>query len=115
MNFSHSHVRANASFSICAYLDSVSVRALDAIATGLQCSPCLWRRTPPSAYAEASALTLVSLSTSYKASTLGEQSLPSLFGRHCLVQVSIPKLSLNSGALVRVAIRDSWRELVQLP
>ena len=54
------------------YLDSVSVRALDANANGLQCSPCLWRRTPPSPYAEVSALTVMSLSTSHKASTLGE-------------------------------------------
>ena len=38
---------------------------------------------------------------------LVKRSLPSLFGRHCLVQVSIPKLSLDSGALVRVAT-DQW-------
>ena len=55
---SHKHKQgANASFSICAYLNSVSLRALEVNATGCHVvSSVLRRRTAPRPYEEVSAL-----------------------------------------------------------
>ena len=57
----HAHVIAKASFSICAYLFSVSVSALEIYATGLRWpSSCLWSSTAPSPNDDVSAETTVS-------------------------------------------------------
>ncbi len=60
-NLSQAHVDASASFSIWAYRCSVSLRALEAYATGFHSvSVCRWRRTAPIPYEEESVETSVS-------------------------------------------------------
>ena len=59
-NFSQAQVTASASFSICAYLRSVSVNKWEANAMGFQSSLCFCESTAPRPYKEASALILVS-------------------------------------------------------
>ena len=58
-NLSHAHVVANASILIWAYRVSVSVIDLDAYAIGLHSNLLCCRRTAPSPWEDASALTLV--------------------------------------------------------
>ena len=58
-NRSHAHVTARASFSICAYLPSISEGALEAKAIGFHISPDLWRRTALRPYDDASADTFL--------------------------------------------------------
>ena len=70
-NFSHAQTVARASFSICAYLCSTSVMALDANATGCQPLPSCCSSTAPSPNDEASDDTLVLALGSYNASTVG--------------------------------------------
>ncbi len=73
-NLSQAHVDASASFSIWAYRCSVSLRALEAYATGFHSvSVCRWRRTAPIPYEEESAETSVSALGSYNASPGGCQ------------------------------------------
>ena len=61
LNFSHAHVMASASFSICAYRITVSDIDLDAYATGLILSPCFCLITVPIPNDDASAETMLSL------------------------------------------------------
>ena len=59
-NFSHAHVAANASFSICVYQDSVQVIECEAYATGCHWPCTFCSRTAPKPGEEASAEMVVS-------------------------------------------------------
>ena len=70
-NFSHTHVAANASFSICVYQDSVQVIEREAYATGCHWPWTFCSRTAPKPWEEASAEMVVSVVGSYSVRMLG--------------------------------------------
>ncbi len=83
-NLSQAHVDASASFSIWAYRCSVSLRALEAYATGFHSvSVCRWRRTAPIPYEEESVETSVSALGSYNASPGGVVSSALMLSKAC--------------------------------
>ena len=70
-NFSHAHVAANTSFSICMYRDSVQVIEREAYATGCHWPWTFCRRTAPKPWEEASAEMVVSAVGLYSVRMLG--------------------------------------------
>ena len=73
-NFSHTHVAANASFSICVYWDSVHVIEREAYATGCHWPWTFCSRTASKPWEEASAEMAVSAVGSYSVRMLGAVS-----------------------------------------
>src|SRR4029434_3824145 len=81
---SHAHVTARVSFSIWAYLLSVSLRAREAYATGFSVwSSCFCSRTAPKAYEDESADTTVYACVLYSAMTGGLLSSPLMLSSAC--------------------------------
>ena len=114
MNFSQLHVNASASFSICAYHPSVTVKEQEAYATGFQ-SLSPWRciKTAPRPKEEASADTFDFAFGSYSASTVGfvSSSLRALKARSWFAPHSHARLMLSSsrrGLLISAMLGENF-------
>ena len=96
-NFSHAHVAANASFSICAYQDSVQVIEHEAYVTGCHWPWTFCSRTAPRPWEETSAEMAVSALGHQGHTVLGVRSFLRLVkGLYCVGVQSQAFFALNS-------------------